>query len=164
MNEYNERNFLGYLMDYIEGSKFSELPMNTDIRDLFTKIDLLEKEIRDLSMERKLSLWDLHEDNTIFTRDKKIKVLDTDLYMFEYYDLIENYKNNIKELGLFLLGFFLKDYPILNDKLREYYDLCIHNGKVKPSIILFEALEEMEKESKEKIVTFNDFCRVKRLF
>lgn len=163
LGQYGKEYLLGYIMDYIEGCKLSELPVSVIIRDIFNSLDLAEKDILYLTQEENVVLFDMHEENTILLPDGRMKFLDPDMFYLSYDDPYEKYKMNLKELGLFILDFFLKNYNIRGDKLREYYNRCILTGKMKPSYVLFEALDEMERESGENIKTFGDFYRVKRL-
>ena len=159
LEKYGEEYFLGYIMDYIEGKRLSQLDGNIDIKDMFNKIDLLEKEIKLLVEQKNVIMYDLHEENLLVTPNNEIKVIDTDMFTFGYYDIIDNYKDNMRELGLTILHFFLKDYKFKSEKLQDYYYRCIFDGRVKPSYLLNEALLEMEKELKESINTFNDLNR-----
>ena len=163
LEEYDEDNLMGYIMEFIDGSKFSELPVRVNMIELFKQFDLFEKSLKDLTEETGIVLHDLHEENAIITLDGDFKFLDTDLYGFSLDEPYYTYMSNIKEFGNFLLGFFLSKYEIKDSKLKEYYDRCVYSGKVKPSIILNEALLEMEKELKETITTFGDFYRAKKL-
>ena len=145
--EISPETILGYTMQYIDGNKLNDLDKKVDIRRLFSLFDSLEKEIKEYTTEEGLLFEDIHDDNILFSKDGKLKVLDVDLYKFSIYEEpIMIYKSNMKELGNCILPIFFKKIRLKDEKLQRYYLSCILDGKVKPSYILFEALNSMEKE------------------
>lgn len=157
LNEYNSKNILGYLMKYVDGSKLNNLPDLINIKELFNNIDLLEKEIKELTIEYGLLLKDVHIDNIIYTNNNEIKIIDNDNDVLNPNDeAYDNYRYNMKELGLTLLPAFITNKNISNN-ISKLYDECIINAKAKPSIVLNESILELEKFTGNNINTLHDY-------
>ena len=158
LNEYDIKFLKGYLMNYMAGVKVSNIDEMTNMKELCLALDDLEKEIRNLTEEYGLLIKDLHRDNMLFTKDKKFKVLDTDLSVLNPYDEpIYNYRGNMQELGNCVLPLFMGYNSFKNEKIEYLYDLCTLEAKAKPSRVLLETKDILENETKEEIVTLHDF-------
>lgn len=159
---YKDGKIIGYLCKYIEGTSFDKLSGNEDIYDFLNATDKLEKEIKNLS-EEGIELFDIKYNHAIYTKDKEIKLIDTDLY---YYKLEEPYylfRASLKEWGNFLMTYLQSDYPFQNDYLNELYLRLVFDGKVKPTHILDLMLQEMNKKTDYKIQTLGEFKEGQKL-
>ncbi len=147
--------FRGYTMKYIGGSVLYKINGKENFKLFINATDRLEKEIKRLS-EQGLLMNDINMGNLIYDNGL-LSIIDTDLYDPTPYDIYETYKDNIKELGNTFDSTFLRGVEFKSELLRKYRDLCTYEGKMKPSILLSEIISEIEKESGEEVVTFNDF-------
>ena len=58
-------NFIGYMMEYVKGFKYSELESSILIRDLISAVRVIEREIKSLTFQG-LMFTDLNKDNIMF--------------------------------------------------------------------------------------------------
>ena len=157
LNEHDIKYLQGYLMKYVDGVKVTNISELTKMKELCHSLDSLEKEIRTLTEEENLLVKDLHPDNVLYTDDGKFKVIDTDFCVTYPDDPVYMYRENMKELGNCMLPAFMGDSNIDNSKVKYLYDLCVLDAKAKPSIVLNEAIEEIQKETKEEVISLHDF-------
>ena len=157
LNKYDIECLQGYFMEYIEGCNLKSIDELTNMKELCITLDELEKEIRDLGEYNDLHVKDLHPDNVLFTPDKKFKVIDTDFSYIAPDDMIYTYRENMQELGNCMLPVFMGENDIKNSEVNYMYNLCCVEAKAKPSRVLMEAIDQIEKETKEEVLTLHDF-------
>lgn len=157
LNEYDIKYLQGYLMSYIDGVSLKNINEIVNMKELCITLDNLEKEIKSLTEKDGLLIKDLHTENMLFTKDNKFKIIDTDLCVINPYDTVYNYRENMKELGNCILPVLMGNSDITNSKVKYMYDLCTLESKAKPSKVLYEAIDCLEKETNEEIVTLHDF-------
>ena len=142
-----EENLVGYLMPFMNGVEIRRIDGSTKINTLINHSDIFEKELHNLAFNKGLQVQDLHPANILYSPDEGFKAVDTDSY--DCYCLEEQYityRNNIREWGNLIFDMISKGYPFRNNELNNLYNMCIFSGKVKPSIIMRKALEEIIKE------------------
>ncbi len=156
--ERKPNSIIGYTMDFAPGISFSSLGPETEIRDLINAIYELEKEVMRLTNEG-LQLYDLNTSNIHYDADnKKINVIDTDLYGFEAYEEYRNLlEENIKGLSRDILYLLAGYYNFKDEKIKNDFEMCTMSGKCTASIILNNILEALEKETREPIKTLGKF-------
>ena len=157
--ERSASTLVGYTMDYVDGVSIRSLGPETNIRDLINALANLEHEIAVLSKDQNLVCYDLNYGNMLYQKDKKeFKVVDTDLY---YFDLHEEYpyvlKQNIKELSEYILYYLAGYYDFKDYNINLYFEICVTNGKARPSRVLTDILNALEKEMHEEVNTLGDF-------
>lgn len=157
LDVYDIKALQGYLMEYVNGCDLNSIDEMVNIKELCVTLDDLEKEMRLLTERDNLLVKDLHPNNLLFTEDKKFKVIDTDFCVTYPDDIVYMYRENMKELGNCVLPVFMGDGNIGNDRVRYLYNLCCLDAKAKPSIVINEAIKEIEDYTKEEIVTVHDF-------
>lgn len=157
LNEETEKNFKGVFTRYIEGSTVEDLSELTNMRDFLNALDIFEKQLLELS-RRDVHITDVHSENMIYTKDKRLVAIDTDFYEFEvFYDISNTYKENIKELANYMVCPKFKLANIRDEKLRRLISRCAARGEVKPSHVLEEIKLDIERETKEEVKTLGDF-------
>ena len=152
-----DENIIGYLMPYINGVNMWNVDGNTKIDTLINHSDRFEKELYNLAFYKGVRVHDLHPENVLYSDDEGFRAVDTDTY--DCYCLEEQYityRENIREWGNLLFEMYLRIYPFENNELTNLHNLCIFSGKVKPSLIMKKALEEILKEYN-NIVTLDDY-------
>lgn len=147
----------GYIMKYIDGIDLSKLPLDTDINNLIKQLQLLEIEIREISFKR-LNMCDISTLNMIYSEDKEIKVIDTDLYDLCLNDTIENLYDNMLYYSSALICLFRgADYvskKIIS--LNKEYNSCICEGRFLFSKYLIDLIDYLQNQSKKDINTYGD--------
>ena len=157
LKEETEKRFKAVITRYIEGSTVEELSELTDLREFLNALNVFEKELLELS-RRDVHITDIHSENIIYTKDKRLVAIDTDFYEFgAFYDIPDTYKENIKELANYTVcpKFCLSD--VRDPKLRRLISKCAARGEVKPSHVLEETKLAIERETKEEVKTLGDF-------
>lgn len=161
--EDEKKSLRGYLMKYIEGTPISTLEDATKLRDFVRALNEFEREMLNLTTQG-LLLNDLNQENLIYTPDKKIKAVDTDLYdVTSDDDFSSMYKRNLKELAATIIAQFVGDDNFKNEQLTEYVRKCGAYGRLRSSSLLEILAEEAEKEIKEPVETVGEFKQALRL-
>lgn len=161
--EDEKKSLRGYLMKYIEGTTIKTLKDATMLRDFVRALNEFEREMLNLTTQG-LLLNDLNQENLIYTPDKKIKAVDTDLYdVTSDDDFSSMYKRNLKELAATIIAQFVGDDNFKNEQLTEYVRKCGAYGRLRSSSLLEILAEEAEKEIKEPVETVGEFKQALRL-
>ena len=143
-NEINDDNIMGYLYNYVNGDLFWDIYSSININDLISASKKLEMEILELA-KKGVSLFDVNDGGVIYTKDKKLKLIDTDLFGYWNYDDPDKIcESNIKEWGGYILRFLGNGRPFANEKLNDYYSY-IEDGKGNPSDLIGYTLNELNK-------------------
>lgn len=159
LKEISELTFIGYFMNYIEGDHFNAIDGKTNMNKFISALCRLENEIKRLTLEYRMKMFDLTFDNTFLTKDDEIKVIDTDLYTFS--DCLDDDKlllNNMSELSSLISEDFIKvnERRFASPRLRKYlYDF--YDGSISPSTYLYEIMEEIRKITREDVADYNSF-------
>ncbi len=155
--ERKKENILGYLMPFMEGPSIKDIDPNINMLDLIESIERAEMNIYELSKYGGVQMDDVNPSNVIFSPDKEIKFIDTDLY--DYFPSEEEYeifKLNIKEFGNLIMCLYADGFPFTNDRINEMWYKCVRNGRARPSIILYELYNELQNNF-DKVNTMGEF-------
>ena len=156
LDSYSIPNLKGYLMDYVEGSRLVDISELINIKEFIIKLDILEKEIKKITEEYSVILSDIHCENILCTPNKLV-IIDNDQDTINSVDdVYVNYRTNIYELGNAVLPFILKGGDLISEKVNHLFYLSVVLGKCKPSIVLNEAVNTIEKYKNEEINTLHD--------
>lgn len=163
-NQRSDENMVGYIMNYIEGIRIDKINKEEKIEDLINACEILEKEILRISRYEGIVLYDVSYDSMRYTKDKEIKLIDTDSYLFEPSEETSfNYKRSLRELSNNMMLLLAKGYPFKDNNLSENYEKCIFYGGVKPSNMLMEILDQIRKETKENITTIEEYKEAQKI-
>lgn len=155
----NVEQLKGYLMKYIDGISISKLDEATKLRDIINALNEFEREMLRLTQQG-LMFNDLNQGNLIFTPDKKIKAVDTDLYDVTYADDVRYmYKQNLLELAATIISQFVGSRDFKNPAMYEEIMKCGAYARIKSSNLIETLAEMAEKETNESIDTLGDFKR-----
>ena len=161
--EDEKKSLRGYLMKYIEGTPIKTLEDATMLRDFVRALTEFEREMLRLTTQG-LLFTDLNQENLIYTPDKRIKAVDTDLYdVTSDDDFGSMYKDNLKELAATIIAQFVGEDNFKNEQLTEYVRKCGAYGRLRSSSLLEILAEEAEKEIKAPIETVGEFKQALRL-
>lgn len=91
--------FQGYAMQYIDGSMLGEMVKKIDLKILIEAVRKAEKDFRVLSAD-KVMFNDVNQGGLMWTKDGKIKVIDTDFY-YKDEDITEEetYSHNLEHFN-----------------------------------------------------------------
>lgn len=157
--QYNDDpdNFIGYLMEYIDGQKLSELESTTLLRDIISMVSMIEKDMKRLTYEG-LMFTDLNTNNIIFKKDKTPKIVDTDLYESTYDDFFgEMYRENIKELSSSIISDVIRGGFTESHDLNGYILDSLVHGSVLPSNVLEEVMLYIKSKTGIDVKTYEEY-------
>ena len=159
---YTESGFMGYLMRFVDGQELIKLNQDELVREFIYALLSVEKEVIELT-KKKIKINDSSDYNIIYTKDKRIEVIDTDFY--DVYKSDNNlYRKNLISISFGTLAPFIgysKYNCFIDDRLRKLYKyLC--DGLIKPSEFLYELTIEFEKMCLE-CSTVNEFNKCMEL-
>ena len=159
LNKKDPDNLKGYIMDYVDGINFKGIDRKIKIDALIESALEVEKEIFAISKDFYISLFDLHNNNVLFQKNNKFKIIDTDLYEYvPYKDVLATLKANMMEWNeFFLYNLECMFECFLNSKLNLHFEIAMRNGKYKASDILSEVVDEIRKETYTEIDTLEDY-------
>lgn len=150
-------NFIGYMMEYVQGFKYSELESSILIRDLISAVRMIEREIKSLTFQG-LMFNDLNKDNIMFRTINEPKVIDTDLYEATYNDMFgDMFKENIKELAETIISDILSSGLLESLKMNRYILDCGCYGMVLPSVMMEELLHYAEQRLETNIISYGEY-------
>ena len=135
----------GYRMDRVIGKKFCDLDPKTKIEVLLDAARGVEKDILELVKYHAIVLYDLNNANVLFQNNDTFRVIDTDLYYWmpseETYD---NLKQSMMEWNEYLL-YNMKGgrQAFYSEKLNNYHEIALTNGKYRASSVIEEVLDEI---------------------
>ena len=150
---YDDNKFIGYTMDYIEGVSLNTLNY-APLDDYLKEIELFEYNIASMT-KRDLLMADFKEENIIYTKDNKFKVVDTDFYLkIKDRDL---YKINLYFLSTSILSPMMCIYSCnFKDREHEYHKELLLDSKFLPSEFLLEILKDLRSKVDYEINNIND--------
>lgn len=161
----NENGFVGYVMDYVPGTKLKNVFSKIPFKQLQQIIDKAQTGIEDLS-EQKIIFEDMHYDNMMWDdEDKSIKIIDTDFFKLSDDILIEELKksnlskfNRQMETIIGLEDYTLKKYLSRNKEYKEFYKESNNNrGKLN----VCELIEKIKKIAERDFGTeFNSISEI----
>lgn len=155
-----DEDLMGYLMEYVNGFFITEPKGEMNVLECINNVDRIENEMKGFSIDYNLLAHDIHDKNMLFSVDGSIRIIDTDLYEFDYYnEPYVVYKHNIKELANTILYILLRGNDFKDDSISNYYNQAILYGRCKPSYVLYDALTQIERETKEKVTTYDEFTK-----
>lgn len=148
LDNINPNSLVGYTMKYHRGNDFRKLDPDINMDELLKACEIVEGDIREVTIKNGVYLEDINPSNVIYTPDKEVKVIDTDLsFYFPSETEYELYKHGMYEWGNFLLCMLAKDYPYKNERINQLYEDCIFSGSVKPTRIINYLREEIVNET-----------------
>lgn len=123
----NYYSFFGYLMEYINGVTLKHLGRDVLINEFIEALKLVEVAIKYDISANYMKLCDMNPKNIIFTPDKKLKIIDTDLYEpTEEDDIGYIYRHNLREFNNDIFSYifpfswsFENNFLGLNDVIKS---------------------------------------------
>lgn len=158
LKEISESGFIGYNMDFVEGDHFDVIDENVKMNIFLSALLKLEREIRRLTIDYNLKMFDIAYDNAFWTPNNEIKIIDTDLYTFSTLQFDDILVCNFSELNDLISDYIIRvnERKFKSDKLRKHaYDF--YDGYLSASTYLFEILEEIRRELKEEVSDYKSF-------
>ena len=137
----------GFLRDVVEGTKVSDLDLTkTDISDFLIAMMVFENQLKEFSYDTGLSLYEINNNNLIYTKDKRLVNIDTDnTQPFDYlgYTVGNPFFENMKEFANSIAPILLTG-NFKSRRLNQLQKECILGGYMRPSTFVSEALEKMD--------------------
>ena len=137
----SEKELFGIVGDYEIGQPLPQINQLTSINQMIRLVEILEKEIYNLSLKG-WNLEDLHEENILInlkSLTKPIRIIDTDYYCLQSNrDKIEIYRQNIKKIFRAVIESLLPELlrsNLIQENLKNDY-LLASNGLMKTSEFL----------------------------
>ena len=144
--------FQGYAMQYIDGSMLDQVVKEIDLKTLTEAIRKAESDLKLLSAD-KIMFNDVNQGGLMWTKDGKIKVIDTDFFL-KYEDIAEEktYSHNLEHFNTMIemeTGFMEGPvYKYLSSK-QEYFEIyneyvrAAWTGKSMSVTVLFDKAVEV---------------------
>ncbi len=164
----NENGFIGYVMDYVPGTKLKNIFSKISFNQIQQIIGKAETGIDSLS-EQKIVFEDMHYDNMMWDdEDNSIKIIDTDFFRLADDMSIEEIKesnlskfNGAMETIIGLKDYTLEKYLSRNKEYKEFYKEW-HNRDVKgQKLKLCELIETIKKIAEKDFGTeFNSISEI----
>ncbi len=156
---YLRDKLVGYIAMYVDGISYKNMSTTVLLDDFLNTLVVLEEEIRKKSMDS-MHFNDLIPDNIMWSNDKKLKVIDTDLYGYNnsFYELHELYFENLANSNLSILTKFFDNYhfDIDSDILNKYFKLCMLEGRMGASKFLGYLIDYLGEKTGNSIITIQD--------
>ena len=140
--------YAGYIMDYIDGVTIKELGSNIEIHKYIEAIKSVEEEITKMTNYR-INLIDVSPSNVMYTKDDKMKVIDTDFYIHS------DPSKKLYSINMFRFAktavyplFDIYDYKFMENKIRDN-GLKLIQSKILVSDYISMILDELEKKNYE---------------
>ncbi len=154
---------LGYLTPFIEGTPLCDLDRNVLISDIANALESVGNALYTDISGHLLNLNDANLGNQIYTPDKTIKIIDTDLYDYSDFDepaMLHPY--NAIEYNMDIIPFLFKtiqccelqDIPLAK-KINQIFVMAME-GTYPPSTILEKIKEVLDIEYKKEHKTMSD--------
>jgi hypothetical protein len=123
---------IGYIMDYVEGVRLDYLGNEISIQDYLNALRIAEYDIAAISSMHIFSI-DVSDDNILFSKDKRFKIIDTDYYR-KLKTSSNIYNSNLRNFSHASLSLLLNLYKdrFKNNNL-EYLRESLINGTARPS-------------------------------
>ncbi len=154
---------LGYLTPYIQGTVLGDLDRNVLISDMVNALATVSTGIMHEICYPMIDLCDVNLGNMIYTPDKEIKIIDTDLY--EYSDIDEPsvlFRYNIAEFNMDIFPFIFKAIQRVNlnehtvgKKIYKLYREAA-SGNCRPENILSLLKDILEEAYQKEHKTMQD--------
>ena len=159
---YLDNKLVGYIAKYIDGVSLKKINDEVLFEEFLDASVILEKEIRKKSMDL-MSLFDMNSNNILWSVDKKLQVVDTDLYEYDnsFYEEHQLYFENMANYNETVLYSFLDTYNFFlgNEPLDKYYKLCFFEGRMAASKFLCFLVNYLESMTSNPIKTIGDVKR-----
>lgn len=178
----NENSFVGYIMDYVPGTKLKNIFSKIPLKQMREIINKAETEIEDLS-QQKIIFDDMHYDNMMWdASDNCIKIIDTDFFKFGDDIPTEEVKkgnlskfNKEMEIVIGLKDYTLNKYLSRNKEYIDFYkewnnryenaeklNVCDLIDKIKQIAekdfgIEFNSISEIAEKAKSKVKEYEDY-------
>ncbi len=151
----------GYKMDFVNGVMVDQIDKKTKMETIIKSSSKVEDDIRNLTKNHDLLLFDINDGNVIYDENGEFKLIDTDYFEFSSScDYIDNLKTNFRLWNEFLLYNFGCLFDIFyKERLNLIFEIAMINGKIPSSHILEEIVEEIRKETKSDVNTIEDYER-----
>ena len=148
---------VGYLMNYFPGQTLKEVSRDIEIVPFCDALKKVEDELDHIISARNLQINDANLSNIIYTPNKELKVIDTDLYepnTFAYDLLFENRKEFNQDIKNFLVNGTV-DLSLFPEQFRNYYFQCFSKGSMPMDMFIMILKRQLEEMSKTDINTFS---------
>lgn len=153
--------FTGYITSFVEGQtlmQVNESERNIVVNDFVSALGEVEIAIaRDISINGVL-LNDLNMGNVLYTPDRKIKVIDTDLYDESHLEARELHNLNLREYNNNISVFINKAFDnkgLYPGFIKAIQTDCVY-GDLKAKDYLRQLKSFLENQTQKEIVTFSD--------
>ena len=151
----------GYLCDYVEGIDFRQIPSDTSIIDIIRASEHFEKGMAEVTMHKGVVVDDLDNNgNVLYLPEKKeFKAIDTEQYeCFSLEEYRTNMKKNLRQWARFILyGLHMTPYSFNNETLNLHLEMATYYGRFRPSIFLYDVLDEIRNEICDSVETLEDY-------
>lgn len=164
----NENDFVGYLMDYVPGTKLKNIFSKIPFKQIQQIIDKAQTGIERLS-EQKIIFDDMHYDNMMWDdEDKSIKIIDTDFFkLADDISIEELKKSNLSKFNrgmetiIGLEDYTLKKYLSRNKEYKEFYKEWHDRNVKREKLNVCELIEKIKKIAEKDFGTeFNSISEI----
>ena len=167
---YIDGTFQGYTMECVQGKPLHESIRGMDLDQLMAAIQLVEDDLKRLSLERIL-FQDLNQGSIMWDDEKGIiKIIDTDFFVKDEniqpegcYEHNMNAFNTIMEMELGILNGqdtdllnYLRNNPIFSEAYRQYILASIKGENRSVRELIGKAVEVFEKEFRVKVKSIEE--------
>ena len=149
----------GYRMNYVTGTKFSDLDPKVRMELIINASKVVEDNIIYITKESGLVIIDISNDNVLFLDNNAFNVFDTDLYDFDLYEeSYDNIKANMKEWNQFMLGELKGGTRLfLSSDLNNQHEIAMIHGKYRASEVIQRVMAEIRKQTGYYPETLGDY-------
>ena len=157
----HSREFIGYIMDYVEGTMLSAINGGYDIDFYLNEVKKVENEVEILT-DQNVVIFDAGCTN-IMISNNGLRVVDTDFYEInkDKADIKYNFVNCASGL-MYPIGANMIDPDFINEKLNYYCSLT-SKGIMKPSTLINEIINELYMQDEACFKTIDDLAFSLRL-
>ena len=150
---YVKDKFVGYTMDYVEGTTLSDLN-DALLKEYINQIIEFEYILVSIS-NKHIGLLDFKPRNVIYKKNNKFRVIDTDFYYLTNNKRL--YQINAYQAFSTLLYPIIDIYDVrFQNKRLNYYRNLITEGRYLPSKFLLEILKEIRHNLKIEVNSINE--------
>lgn len=164
----NENGFVGYVMDYVPGTKLKKIFPKIPFKQIQQIIDKAQTGIEELS-EQKIIFEDMHYDNMMWDdEDKSIKIIDTDFFeLADDISIEELKKSNLSKFNrgmetiIGLEDYTLEKYLSRNKEYKEFYKEWHDRNVKREKLNVCELIEKIKKIAEKDFGTeFNSIYEI----
>ena len=156
---YVKNVFMGYLMEFIQGVMIKNIDPNILIPELFAMFREVEKGIIDLT-KQSVKIVDINVKNIIITPEKKMRVVDTDLFEVTSEDPYMIRLDNFTDYNDTIMDIVAKEIirkfgSFMDRYIQEIYEACVYS-EVSASYCLEKMKEYLQNRFGEELNTLDE--------